>query len=107
MTITIGKLRHRIEIQSSVSTRGQAGSSVPQWITYATVWAAVEPLRGKALEVARQVVSTATHTVTARYNGRINPRQRILFGQRLFEINTAANPEERGRWTQMICTEVI
>jgi SPP1 family predicted phage head-tail adaptor len=105
--MNIRKLRHRIELQSSISTRGQAGSSVPQWITYANVWAAIGPLRGKALETARQVVSTATHTVTVRYNGEILPRQRIKFGERHFEINTAASPEERGRWTQIICTEVI
>ncbi len=49
------------------------GQDVPTWTDVATVWAAVQPLRGQNLALAQAFTlsQTATHKITIRYNSQL------------------------------------
>lgn len=102
-----GKLRHRATIQQLVNTDDGAGGSIETWQNVATVWAAIEPLRGNERYTAQQVQSTLTHKVTIRYREGIKPQMRLTYKGRIFDIESVIDIEERHRWLELFCSEVI
>lgn len=107
----IGKLRHRVTIQKLISTPDGGGGSTKTWIDDATVWAAIEPLRGGERYVAQQVQSELTHKITMRYREGIKPQMRIKYKDRIkdriFEIWSVIDIDERRIWLEMLCSEVV
>lgn len=93
----IGALRHRITIEQATDARNAIGEMVPSWATFATVWASIEPLRGRELEAAQQRFAEASHEVVIRYLVGLVPKMRVKFGTRLFDIGFVQNIEERNR----------
>lgn len=96
--MNIGALRHRITLQSLVVGSPQktpAGEDDASWADVATVWASVEPLQGRALELAQQIHSETTGRIRMRYRAGINTAMRVSFGGRVFDIRAVVNTEER------------
>jgi len=102
-----GQLRHRISIQTNTPTTNDFNEEVEGWSTDATTWASIEPMSGKELVNAQQVVANITHKIIIRFRSGIAPQQRILFGSRIFNIESVINPEERNRELQLLCTEAV
>jgi SPP1 family predicted phage head-tail adaptor len=100
-----GSLRQRIELQSRTDTQDATGQAVPTWATYATVWAAIEPLTGRELIAAKQAQSQDTVKVRCRYLTGILTTHRVLFGTRILAINAVINLDERNRELNLMCTE--
>lgn len=97
-----GQLRHRVTIQSLVGgspSRDSGGATEESWADLATVYAAVEPLRGRELIAAQQVVSEVSGTIRIRYRDdlTITSKMRCVFESRNFEILAAVDPQERHR----------
>jgi len=103
----IGKLRHRITLQEIIKTDDGYGGIVETWKDIATVWAAIEPLKGTERYQAQQVQSELTHKVTIRYRAGIKPQMRILYGNRVFDIEAVIDVDERHRWLELLCSEVV
>lgn len=102
----IGKLRHYLTIERKhVTSTGDRGQPVYTWQTlYANVSCWVEPLQGRKLEIARQLVPTATHHVTLRFHD-IDARDRFNMGGRVFNVGNINNFEERNIYMVATCTE--
>lgn len=105
----IGKLRHKIEIQSRTEpeTLDKYGESSGEWTTLISVWAAIEPASGKQLYVAEQIQAEISHVVTIRYYSGVTARQRIKFGGRIFDINFVRNVDERSVYQELYCKEAV
>lgn len=95
-----------MSIQSATETRNGYGEAVKTWSTVTTVWASVEPLRGRELFDAEQVQSEISHRVRVRYSGSVTPQNRLLFGSRVLEIQAVINVNERNREMQLMCKEM-
>lgn len=100
-----GTLRHRVELQERVDTQDGTGQAVPTWRTYATVWAAIEPLSGRELIAAKQAQSQATTKMRLRFVDGVGTTDRAVFGSRTYAINSVINPDERNRELHLMCTE--
>lgn len=86
-----------------------SGQHIVRFVSYApAVWCHVEPLSGRQLIAAQQLVTTVTHRVTTRYNPSLalHPRLRIKIGPRVLLISHVLNVDERSREWEMLCTEV-
>lgn len=95
-----GTLRHRVAIEQLVAnspTQNAGGEMDETWTNVATVWGAVEPLRGRELFAAQQVASEVTGTIRIRYLAGVTPKMRCVFGTRNYDILSAVNPDERNR----------
>lgn len=90
-----GKLRHRVTLQTRTETQNDTGESAASWSDFATVWAAVEPLRGRELIAAQAVNSEVTGMIRMRYRAGVEPTMRAVYGSRNFNIVAIVNPEER------------
>lgn len=103
----IGKLRHRITIQELIKVDDGYGGTVETWQNIATVWAAIAPLRGSERYTAQQVQSELTHKVTIRYRAGIKTQMRIVYKDKIFEIEAIIDVEERRQWLELLCSEVV
>lgn len=103
-----GRLRHRITFLHPVKEKNEVGDTVLAERPWKTVWASVEPLRGREYFEARKIQSEATHKITIRYLTGITPDMKIDFKNRIFEIEgPPINPEERNRYLEIQATEKV
>lgn len=101
----IGKMRHRVALQSRAATQAGTGQPTGAWSTVATVWASIEPLQGRELVAAMAAQSELTHRVTLRYRSGITTKMRVSYGGRFFNIHAVRNSEERNQVMFLDCTE--
>jgi len=100
-----GRLRHRITIQRPSSSAGALGEKIKSWADVSTVWAAIEPLRGREFLEAHQQESEITTRFIIRYKGGLNTRMRISFGSKYYKIESIINPDERNRYLEIMALE--
>ena len=105
-----GDFRHRIDIQTNTPTRDPNQGEVASWATTSTVWASVQTLTGKKLEIARQIDAEATVEVRMRYCGsggsaNVTVDNRLLFGTRVLEPFLIVNEHERNIMLLIQCRE--
>lgn len=105
--MNIGKLRHRVTIQERTVEKDDVGQAIETWDTFDTVWASVEPLRGREYFAAAQANAQVTHKVTIRYLDGVLPTMRVLFGSRVLTIDAILNTEERNREMVLMCEEEV
>jgi SPP1 family predicted phage head-tail adaptor len=105
--IKIGQLRHRVAIQHVTETRDDDGSVVQVWATLCHPRAEIVPLNGSEDFVAQGLSASIIHRITIRFREGITPKMKIVWGDREFEIVTARNLDERGRWLVMNCEEAV
>lgn len=101
-----GRLRHRVRIQADTPTVDARGDPIPSWTTYATVWAAVEPLEGSELVRFQQVQAETTCRVRMRHNSSVAATNRILHDSRTLQVLTVINRDDRNIELELLCKEV-
>lgn len=101
-----GKLRKRVYLQQPCHIVNTYGEPVVTWVTYNTVWAAIEPLYGRDAILAQQTEAPHTHKITIWYMQNVLPSHRVYYGTRAFEINSIVNPEENNVYLELQCTEL-
>ena len=103
-----GWLRHRVEVLAKEASRDSFGAEVITWVTAATVWASVEPLRGREYIEAKQGQVEVSHRVVMRSFPAVDSSMRLrLDGGRVLEIESVINPLERGERLELMCREMV
>ena len=98
----IGKLRHRLTIQSETKLADDGGGYTLGWADVVTVWGAIKPLSGGEQLRAMQLQDKVSHRIRIRHRSGVTPKQRLLFGSRAFQIRAVLNPDERNRWLESV-----
>lgn len=101
-----GRLRHRITIQQKTTIVDQDGIPTETWAEFATVWASVEPLRGREYFQAAAVNAENMVRFRIRYRAGIRPDMRIQYDSRIFSINSVIDVDERHTEIHLMCQEV-
>ncbi len=102
---SIGKLRHRVTLQSPTETRTATGDVVVAWVTEDTVWAAVEPLTGSEYLAVNQIQNDVSVRIVIRAYTGVVPAWRVVFGDRTYLIEAVLNEDERNAYMQLMCVE--
>lgn len=102
-----GDLRHQIVIQSKDLRQDSFGAETPTWSTFATVWAAVEPLRGREYLEAKHLQAEVDVRFRIRYRDGLLPSMRISYDGRLFDIMDIIHVKEHNRELQLMAKERI
>ncbi len=100
-TPPLGSLRQRVELWSNVQNIDSAGGHRDGFVLLATVWARV-----RAGGVAPGVLGDGrgvqvTHTITIRFRSDLGGGDRIVFGERTFEVLDAS--DLNGRRAYLVC----
>jgi SPP1 family predicted phage head-tail adaptor len=101
-----GRLRHRVVVEQVTRTGDAMGQAVETWTTFTTVWADVQPLRGRELFAAQAANSEATTKVYMRYRAGISPKWRLKFGTQVYQILEIIDPGMRHVQLQFVCKEL-
>lgn len=105
--VRAGKLRKRIDIEHVVQTAEGDGSTTESWQTFATRWASIEPIETSGREYLQgaAIESDVSHVITLRWLDGVTAKHRVYFRGRIFEIESTADVEERGRMLVLMCKE--
>lgn len=101
----LGKLRHRVTIESSSASRDEFGGEVLTWATVATVWAAVEPLSGREFLDARRQEAEVSTRIRIRYRAGLVPGMRVTWGDHIYDILAVIERESRRREVWLMVRE--
>jgi SPP1 family predicted phage head-tail adaptor len=108
LRVHIGKMRHRLTIQTKASTQETTLGSWTLASTNTEVrWGSIEPITGRERIRAGQQVPEATHLIRMRYNTVVSPSDRIAAkGSRFFEIMSVVDLDERQIVLECMCKEL-
>ena len=102
-----GKLRQRVTIQDKSVSQNTYGEEVITYVDWATVWAAVEPLRGREFLEGRQITAEVSTRIRIRYRSGISPEMRVKFGSKVYDVHSIIHIEEREREIHLMCQEIL
>lgn len=102
----IGRLRHRLALQTETQTQGATGEVTSTYATATTVWGSLVPLSGRELETAKQISEEITYKAVIRYYSGLASEYRISHDSRTFEIVNIRNFEERDIFQELMLKEV-
>jgi SPP1 family predicted phage head-tail adaptor len=102
-----GRLRQRIRIEKKTVTRNAVGEEVIAWAPLVSLWASIEPLRGREYLEAKQVQASVDARIVVRYQPEILPSMRVVFSERVYAIESVIHVAEGKRETQLMVTEQI
>ena len=103
----IGRTNKRITFCKYVEETNALSQSEQVLQEIKTVWASVEPTRGREYQEAQRIRPELTYKITTRYHKGITPDMFIKFKDRYFEIISIINVRERNEMLEIICTEKI
>lgn len=101
----IGRLRHRLTLESVSRTPDGGGGASESWTTVATVWAEITPTGGAEAMDADALTGRISHQIVFRYRSNVAPAMRLRSGSRTFEITAVIDIDERRRWLKCLCVE--
>jgi SPP1 family predicted phage head-tail adaptor len=101
----IGRRRHRIALQSLVTTDDGMGGQIPVttdndgYLTFGEAWAAVTPLdeRTKEALAAQQITARHGYFLDIKYRTDILPSHRVVWDDKTLQIHSVADDEGKKR----------
>jgi len=106
--VRAGEYRFRGMIQESTEVQDAHGEMVDAWADLVKVWMKIVPVKDQELIARNREESVTTHKVFLRYSSEVagvNSTMRILFGARVFAIQSVLNLGERNRDLELLCEE--
>ncbi len=102
-----GNLRQRVAIQNYTETRDAMGHPIQSYSTVATVYAAVEPIKGREFFAAEQVQSDTDVRIRMRYRDdiTIDTRSRVTHETHTYDVMNVIHVSERHRELHLMCKE--
>lgn len=101
----IGRTNKRITFCRYEEKENELLQSEQALVEVKTVWASVEPTRGREYQEAQRVRPELTYKITTRYHKGITPDMLIKFKDRFFNIISIINVRERNEMLEIVCTE--
>lgn len=101
------RLRNKVTIQTPTETVDSYGDVTTTWATFAITWASIVPLNGTEFYQARQADSFVNVRIRIRHIDNITTKMRVLWGSRVYDIDSIINPMERDKEIILMCREDI
>ena len=102
-----GSLRHKITFQQLTVANDTWGHSAETWTDQVTTYAALWTLRGTERMESLKLDNEITHKIRVRYKRDLNPKMRIKYGERYFNILSMVDPDERHIYYEIMASEEI
>lgn len=99
-----GDLRQRVTIEQKTAFQDANGEEQITWTTWATVYAAVEPLSGREYLAAGTQQAAIDTRIRVRYRpGITTDTMRVAHGSDVYDIESVIHVQERNREVQLMC----
>jgi SPP1 family predicted phage head-tail adaptor len=109
LAINPAELRHQVQIQQQTSTQTATGAPSATWATILTTMAKISTASSREVYRASQFTAQVSHVITIRWPGAsvvIQGGMQVLFGARIFKLQTVENPQEQNRLLLLHCLEI-
>lgn len=97
-----GSLRTVLVLEAPQAMPDGLGGRSESWVEVATLFGHIEPLTARNRFGADQSMVAVTHQLTLRHRSGVRSGMRLRKSDRLFEIVTAHDPDETGRY--LVCS---
>ena len=84
--MNVGKMRHRIEIQTYSNTKNEIGELTKSWTTYKTLWAEKKQLRGYNTTIEDKEGIEYNYRFKVRYRTDLDESMRIVHKGIVYDI---------------------
>lgn len=101
-----GDLNRRVTIRRMDQVPDGGGGYTEEPVEVATVWAKVEPLRGREQILAMQTGMQRPHRFTIRYRDGITGAKDLLYGGARFDIQSVVDTDAAHRELVILAEEV-
>lgn len=105
--MNIGQLRHRVIIQEVVETQDTYGQATKSYNDLGTRYASISPVNGTENKQGQQINAQVTHKINMRYTPLVTVKTRLLFGNRVFNIISVKNKDERNLELEILASEAL
>lgn len=96
--INPGELRVELTLERMEQVPDAIGGFSENWLAVGLLFAMVEPLSARSRFGADQTLEDVSHRITIRHRADVTSGMRLRRGDRLFEVVTAHDPDETGRY---------
>jgi SPP1 family predicted phage head-tail adaptor len=101
-----GRLDKRLEIEQPISTQDVTGSPVVSWLAVGTMWASINPIKGRETLTGNQIISTMNVRIRIRHHpllSNISPTWRLKYNGVIFNIVSIAHVYLGNREIEIMC----
>lgn len=102
-----GRFRHRITFMHLIESMNEVGDDILIEEPFKTVWASMEPLKGREYIEAQKIQPEITYRIIIRYVEGITPDMTIEFKGRKFNIQSILNVDERNKFLEIYAVEKV
>lgn len=98
-----GTLNKRLLIESRDEEDDEAGEPIVTWNSFADVWAAIEPDRGREFVSEAQPHAQGDIRIRIRYLPGVREKMRARWGDEIYDIQAVVNLKEGLKETHLLC----
>ena len=103
----VGKMRHRINIQTITRVADSLGGNASSYSTTVAVWGMVEPLVGNERVEGGQIEPRQRYKFTLRYNSNLTVDDRLNYDSKNFRILSIQKKFEIDKYQVVIAEEGV
>ena len=106
MSINVGELRNKIDIQHYVRSENEVGEGIKQWQSYVKPWAKflTSNVRRQLEVKGEKETSEIFYEIVIRYRNDIDTTMRVVYNGKNYNIDHAINWKEQNIETHLFCT---
>ena len=101
-----GEFSKKITFQTGTLSSDGMGGGTTTYADTLTVWAAIWPVNAREALENLKTEHRITHRIRCWYSSYINPKQRIKYGTRYFDIVSIINPSENNVELEILAEEI-
>lgn len=101
-----GLMRHRVELDEPIVSRDDTGDEIITWVTRATVWASIRPLKGRELNSGNQILGEGDTAIGMRWSpnvDQVTPKWRARHQTTIYNIESVAHVNLGQREIELTC----
>lgn len=87
-------MRHRLQLDEPVISRNDTGEEIVSWVTRATVFSSIEPVRGREFFGANQILGEIDTRIRIRWSpnvDQVNPKWRARHQTTIYNLQSVAH----------------
>jgi SPP1 family predicted phage head-tail adaptor len=96
-----------VTIERQSTSQDTAGQQVDTWTEIGQEWVTINPVTGREYFNASGERAEVTHRIRMVYGRTVAPRDRIVYGARIFDIKSVLNLDERNRELELMVSEHV
>lgn len=100
-------MRNPVTLERRGIEQDLVGQQVEVWTEYASAMVSIEPIRGRAYFQASAERADITHELRLRRISGVMPRDRVVYGARVFDIRSVIDVSEKERELVLMCIETL